>query len=500
MMIMRKMFICVALCLASAAGISLGAEDVRSFGAVGDGTTINTASIQAAIDYVASKGGGKVVFTPGDYVTGSIFLKNGVELELQEGATILGSLNPWDYVKDPSAGWTAIVFAVGQKNVGITGKGTIDGRGYDVGIRFADFVHMGLIQDRLSNDRVNESVRPENIHFYKCDSIEIKGITIKNSACWTQQYDQCANLFIDGIKVDSKNYWNNDGLDVVDCSNVVIRNSFIDASDDAFCFKSHKAWGVSENVLVENCTGRSSANGIKFGTYTLGTFKNFKFRNIKIFDTYRSAIEIATVDGGTIEDVEVDGLQSIHTGNPIFIRVGSRHSRPDSTLPYLRNVVIKNVYAEVPFDKPDAGYSYEGPVEDLPRNVCPSIIFGLPNVPVQNVRLENVEIVYPGKADPEYAYRGTSKAQLDSIPELEKRYPEFSNWKELPAWGFYIRHAEGVTFDNVRLKVADKDYRPAIVADDVNGLTLKKLQITDEFADKKMKQVVTKDVKKMKKK
>ncbi len=309
---------------------------------------------------------------------------------MQEGATILGSLNPWDYVKDPSAGWTAIVFAVGQKNVGITGKGTIDGRGYDVGIRFADFVHMGLIQDRLSNDRVNESVRPENIHFYKCDSIEIKGITIKNSACWTQQYDQCTNLLIDGITVDSKNYWNNDGLDVVDCSNVVIRNSYIDASDDAFCFKSHKAWGVSENVLVENCTGRSSANGIKFGTYTLGTFKNFKFKNIKIIDTYRSAIEIATVDGGTIEDVEVDGLQSIHTGNPIFIRVGSRHSRPDSTLPYLRNVVIKNVYAEVPFDKPDAGYSYEGPVEDLPRNVCPSIIFGLPNVPVQNVRLERL--------------------------------------------------------------------------------------------------------------
>ncbi|MDY6377948.1 MAG: glycoside hydrolase, partial [Bacteroidales bacterium] len=259
-----------------------------------------------------------------------------------------------------------------------------------------------------------------------------------------------------------------------------------------------KAWGVSENVLVENCTGRSSANGIKFGTYTLGTFKNFKFKNIKIIDTYRSAIEIATVDGGTIEDVEVDGLQSIHTGNPIFIRVGSRHSRPDSTLPYLRNVVIKNVYAEVPFDKPDAGYSYEGPVEDLPRNVCPSIIFGLPNVPIQNVRLENVEIVYPGKANPEYAYRGTSKAQLDSIPELEKRYPEFSNWKELPAWGFYIRHAEGVTFDNVRLKVADKDYRPAIVADDINGLRLKDLQITDEFADKKMKQVVTKDVKKLK--
>jgi hypothetical protein len=494
-----KIFMVLAVGLASAVGLRAEDVAVTSFGAVGDGVTMNTASIQAAIDFVAAKGGGKVIFTPGSYVSGSIFIKSGVRLELQEGAVILGSLNPWDYVKDPEAGWTALVFAIKQKNVGIVGKGTIDGRGYDVGVRFVDFVHMGLIDDKLSNDRVTESARPENLHFYMCDSIEIRDITIKNSACWTQQYDKCTNMLIDGIKVDSKNYWNNDGLDVVDCSNVVIRNSYIDSSDDAFCFKSHKDWGVSENILMENCTGRSSANGIKFGTATLGKFRHFRFKNIKIFDTYRSAIEIATVDGGTVEDVEVDGLQSLHTGNPIFIRVGSRHERADSTLPYLRNIVIKNVYAEVPFEKADAGYPYEGPVEDLPRNVCPSIIFGLPNVPVENIRLENVEIVYPGKADPEYAYRGISDAELDSIPELEKRYPEFSSWKELPAWGFYIRHASGVVFDNVRLKVADVDYRPAIVADDVNGLRLKDVKITDESADKRMRQIVAKDVRKLRK-
>ncbi len=156
----------------------------------------------------------------------------------------------------------------------------------------------------------------------------------------------------------------------------------------------------------------------------------------------------------------------------------------------MRNIVIRNVYAEVPFDKPDAGYMYEGPVEDLPRNVCPSGIQGIPGIPIQNITLENVEIHYPGKADPDYAYRGTSKAELEAIPELEKSYPEFSNWKELPAWGFYIRHADNVTFKNVTLVVEDEDYRPAVVADDVNGLDLKGLKVIQKSAPKGKKQTV----------
>ena len=245
--------------------------------------------------------------------------------------------------------------------------------------------------------------------------------------------------------------------------------------------------------------GRSSANGIKFGTYTRGKFRNFKFKNIKIYDTYRSAITIATVDGATIEDVEIDGIESIHTGNPIFLRTGTRHTRDDQK-PILRNIVIKNMYAEVPLDKPDAGYSYEGPVEDLPRNVLPSIIYGNPDIRIENVRLENIEIVYPGHADPEYAYRGSSKEELDAIPEMETSYPEFSNWKELPAWGFYIRHADGIVFDNVKITVDGEDYRPAIVTDDVNGLRLKDVQIIDDNAPKGKKQIINKDTKNIKKK
>ena len=99
---------------------------------------------------------------------------------------------------------------------------------------------------------------------------------------------------------------------------------------------------------------------------------------------------------------------------------------------------------------------------------------------IQNVTIQNAEIVFPGQTDTAYAYRGTSPNQLAAIPEWERRYPEFSMWKELPAWGLYLRHADGITLDNVILRVEDNDYRPAIVADDVNNLTLRSTTIKEK--------------------
>lgn len=450
---------------------------VTEFGAKGDGITLNTSIIQKAIDYINANGGGRLIFSNGVFMTGSIYLKSDVTLHIEENATLLGSINTFDYIKDKYIGWMSMIFAIKQNNIGITGKGTIDGRGFLNANTMVSYIHKGLVEDVLKYDRPNETNRPQNIYFRECNNVKIIGITLKDPASWNQTYDQCKNLFVDSIHVDAKSYWNNDGIDVVDCDGVVIKNSFFDAADDVICFKSHDPTKVCQNVVVDNCKGRSSANGLKFGTVSRGGFKNFKVTNLTIYDTYRSAITFAAVDGGFVENILVDGVKSINTGNVIYLRIGDRWSQGKK--PYMKNIEIKNVYAEVPLEKPDKGYMYEGPVEDLPRNISPASIMGLPNYQIENVKLSNIQIVYPGGSNPHYAFKGLSDADLNSIPEMEAAYPEFSQFKELPAWGFFVRHAKDITFENLTLTAYKKDYRPAIVLDKVRNATFKNFKVNE---------------------
>lgn len=465
--------------------VQLSAKDykVSDFGAKADGITVNTCTIQKAIDYINENGGGRLVFEAGNYVTGSIYLKSNVTLQLNHGATILGSTNPFDYIKDKKIGWMSMIFAVNQENIGITGKGTINGRGFITANNMVNYIHRGIFEDELKLDRAREWNRPQNIYFRECTNVKITDITLRDPASWNQTYDQCKNLYVDNIYVDSKSYWNNDGIDVVDCDGVVIKNSYFDAADDVICFKSHSPDHICQNVVVDNCVGRSSANGLKFGTVSRGGFRNFKVTNLTIFDTFRSAITFAAVDGGEIENIVVDGVRSINTGNVIFLRIGDRWSKGKK--PYMKDITISNVYAEVPFGKPDAGYNYEGPVEDLPRNISPASIVGLPEYKIQNVKLKNIEIVYPGVGNPLYAKRGLTPAELDSIPEMRTAYPEFSQFKELPAWGIYIRHAEGISFENVTFTALKKDYRPSIVIDDVKGASFKEMLFNEPESEGK---------------
>jgi hypothetical protein len=447
------------------------------FGIKSNGTTLNTNSIQKAIDFVSENGGGRLMFYVGRYLTGTIHMKSNVTIHLEEGAIIVGSVNPLDY--EFMSNWTALIFAHNQVNIGITGKGVIDGQGFTVANNLVDLIHKGVVQDVLKYDCPWEGRRPQNIYFKGCRNIRIEGITLKDPGSWNQQYDQCRNVIIDGITVDSKSYWNNDGVDIVDCDSVVVRNSYFDAADDGICLKSHSVDFVCQNVYIYNNTVRTSANGIKFGTVGHGGFRNIKIINNTVFDTYRSAITFAIVDGGICEDILVDSLRSINTGNVIFLRIGERKVGKQGTM---KNIVISNIYAEVPATKPDAGYNYEGPVEDLPRNISPASIVGMPNAMIENVTLKNIEIHYPGGGNPLYAKVGLD--ELDKVPELGANYPEFSMFKELPAWGFYIRHAKGISFENVTLICDKEDYRTAVVLDDVKGISFKGLKVKEPGAKK----------------
>jgi polygalacturonase len=452
----------------------LTAKDYNAslFGVKSNGTTLNTTSIQKGIDYVSENGGGRLVFYVGRYLTGTIHMKSNVTIQLEEGAILVGSPNPFDY--EFLSNWTALIFAHDQTNIGITGKGVIDGQGFTVATNLVDLIHKGVVIDPLKYDRPWEGRRPQNIYFKGCRNVRIEGITLKDPGSWNQQYDQCRNVTVKGITVDSKSYWNNDGIDIVDCDSVSITDSYFDAADDGICLKSHNAAFICQNVYIHNNTIRTSANGIKFGTASLGGFRNIKIISNLVFDTYRSAISFAAVDGGLVENIVVDSLRSINTGNVIFLRIGERRAGKKGKM---SNVTISNVYAEVPATKPDAGYNYEGPVEDMPRNISPSSIVGMPDAIIENITLKNIEIHYPGGGNAAFAKVGLD--ELDKVPEMGASYPEFSMFKELPAWGFYVRHAKGITFENVTLTCGKKDYRTAIVLDDVNGAVIKSLTVLE---------------------
>jgi polygalacturonase len=429
------------------------------FGIKSDGATLNTRSIQYAIDYISAKGGGNLLFSVGQYLTGSIYLKSKVTLQLDEGAILLGSLNPFDYDR---VNYTALIFADGQQDISITGKGIIEGRGRQVVANITSLVHSGIIQDPLVNDRPGEGNRPMLIYFRRCANVSMKGITLRNSASWVQTYDQCKAVNFDSIRVDSRAYWNNDGFDIVDCDGVNITAAVVDAADDGICLKSQDAEKVCSNVVIRDCSIRSSANAIKFGTASFGGFSHIRILNNKVFDTYRSAIALEAVDGGSIDDIVVDSLQAWNTGNALFLRAGRRGG---SRISRIRRVQISHLQVDIAAGKPDSGYAYEGPVEDQPRNISPIVISGLPGEEIGNIVLRDIVLRYPGGGNAGYAYR--SLVTSDSVPELPAKYPEFSMFKELPAWGMYIRHVRDLQVSNLLLSCVKKDYRMAVVMDDV---------------------------------
>jgi len=466
---------------------------ITSFGAVADGTTNNAPYIQKAIDE-ASKTGGSVVVPPGNFMTGTLFLKSGVNLHLEVGACLLGTRKVDEYTSTGTR--RALIYAKDQKNISISGSGIIDGQGQELMLD----VFRKLRSGELKSDSIWLVKRPEVgraliLLFRNCTEVNISGITLKNSSNWVQDYRECNNVVIDRIKVQSTAYWNNDGLDVTDSKNVKITNCFINSSDDGICLKSENPNSSCENVFIDSCTVRSSANGFKMGTAGSGGFKNIKVRNLTVFDTYRSAIAIESVDGSFLENIDIQNVVAKNTGNAIFIRRGQRNKNQKAGS--LKGIYIANLKADIPLYKPDQGYPIEGPPDHLhpgedempkrpsnfhiyghpflPYNLLPSSIVGIPGYPVQDVTLENIEITYGGRSSKEIAH--IPLTEITSIPENIAGYPEFSMFGELPAWGFYMRHAEGIKMKNVKINYREVDFRPAMVFDDVTGIEMTDMDI-----------------------
>lgn len=444
--------------------------NIISYGAKTKANFNNATAIQQAID-AAAKTGGRVIIPEGSFTTGPILLKSGVEIHFEDDAALLGSTNRLDYADDKMG----VILARGQHDIAISGKGLINGQGRELVVNLLQLLTDGKIQDaQWKLKRPTEKNRPPILSFSNCTHVKVTDVTIKDASGWVQSYNNCTGVIIDHMAVESMAYWNNDGIDIVDCSNVKISNSFFNAADDALCLKSEKADKICDNIVVENCVLRSSASGFKLGTGSVGGFKNIRVNNLTVYNTYRSAIALEAVDGGRIEDVEIRNVTAKNVGNAIFIRLGHRNT--DARYSTIKSVLIDGVKADVPNAKPDMGYPVEGPAPKVaPHNLVPASITGLPGHLAQSITLKNIEITYGGGASKSMAYVPVDS--LDKVTENTAGYPEFTMFGELPSWGLYVRHAEGISISNFKVNLQQPDFRPALVFDDVNGLSLNSLAV-----------------------
>lgn len=449
------------------------------FGVVAGSDDVVTAKLQEAIDKVSDCNGGVLVLTAGDYVTGTLMLRSGVELRLEQGAAIRGSLNPYDYTgyaessNEPnlqadkcSKRLFGLIVADGEKNVAISGQGLIDGRGLDLALAIDSLHHTGERIDPTYNvRRMRPGLRPKLFDLDGVENLSVSGVALRNSASWGLSLNKCSNVTISNINFINRAYWNNDGIDIADCRNVIVENCNINSADDGIVLKSFDPVGGNDGVIIRNCEIRSSANAVKFGTESFGGFRNVEVRNIKVFDTFRSAVALESVDGACLENVLVDSIVAINTGNAIFMRLGHRRGEHPGIF---RNVVIRNLSCDIPFGRPDEGYDLRGPDINVIHNPFPNSITGIPEAHIENITLENIDITCPGRGTKGMGYIG--KYRLKDVPEAIDAYPEFHMFGELPAWGFYMRHVDGLTLRNVTVRLREPDYRDAVIMDDVTGV------------------------------
>lgn len=462
-----------ALFVVGARAAAPGVFNVRDFGATGDGRTLDTTSLNRAVEAAAAAGGGTVLVPAGRFLTGTIQLKSNVAFSIGPGAVIVGSTRIADYPENPPPepvdtapfrrlrprypdaleyGRFAIFAAAGQSNVRITGEGAIEGNGDHPNFSKKELVARGLTRQEA------HARRPFGLSFVRCREVRVDGVTLRNLASWTQSYLDCDGVVVDGVTVDSAGEdRNNDGIDIDGCRNVRVVNSRFRTGDDAICLKS--SFAPCENIVVANCVIHSRVNAVKFGTASNAGFRAVAVTNLVIEHAAAAGIALEVVDGGELDGVVISNLVMNEVGAAIFLRLGDRGRswmRPeDHVVGTLRNVSISNVTARV-FTR------YDG-------RPLASAISGIPGHGIENVNVSHVRLLVLRDCPREL----TQGLTMAAIPEVEADYPEYAMFGSLPAYGFYVRHARGIVFDNVDVSYAATDFRPAFFADDVQDLTLR---------------------------
>ena len=447
--------------------------DVRKFGAIGDGKTVDTPAINKAIEAAAAAGGGTVVFPTGIYACYSIHLKTKVALYISQGAIILAAPTPvdgtttggydaaepnpdaHDYQDFGHTHWhNSLMWGEGLHDVTIFGPGLIWGRGLSRGTR----------SDNLPRAEA-PGVGNKAIALKNCRNVVMRDFSILQGGHFAILATGVDNWTCDGLKIDT----NRDGIDFDCCKNVRVSNLTVNSPwDDGICPKSSFGLGyarATENVTITNCQVSGSyelgtlldgtfkkfapdfrvprTGRIKFGTESNGGFKNITVSNC-IFDGC-NGIALESVDGALLEDVAFTNITMRDcTRAPLFLRLGARMRGPQGVpVGTLKRIILSNIVS----------YNSDSRLS--------AILAGIPGHRIEDVKIHDVYLHHQGG--------GTAEMAALKPEEFADKYPEPTMFGNMPANGFFIRHVKNLEMSNVDVAFEKPDARPAFVLEDVDG-------------------------------
>ncbi|HVU33812.1 MAG TPA: glycosyl hydrolase family 28 protein [Opitutaceae bacterium] len=439
--------------------------NIRDYGAKGDGTTLDTGALQAAVDACARDGGGTVLVPAGTFVIGTTELRSNVTLHVAAGGTLLGSGHGADYHavgaiplhgdSTLADGNWALLFAVDARNITLEGPGTIDGQGH--------LFHRAAAGVPPPSG-LEGAHRPYHVLLYRCEQVVVRDLELVRGAFHSIRIIQSRRVRLDGLYVHNRVNSNNDGFHFISAHYVTVSNCIVICGDDACAL-----FGSCQFVTVTNSIFSTRWSVFRFGG---GQVKNVAVSNCVIYETYGCPIKIGA-GHMQLENLSFANLVLQDVTGPIGIYFsGKAYGGEAAFTPFVRNISFSNIRATVVDqprlaygDMPSIGHAFPGE-----QHSCITLD-GVNGHRVEDIRFSDVHVTYAGGGSAELAAKRV-------IPETVPRYAGeyFGVWSTAPfgppAYGLYARNVKGLTLANVRFDVATPDLRPAMVFDHVQDAAI----------------------------
>ena len=448
----------------------LGARiyNVRTYGAKGDGTTLDTTAVQSAIDKCHQDGGGTVLVPAGTFAIGTVELKSNVTLHIAASGKLLGSADGKQYhavdaiplTGDHTLGdgnW-ALLFAVNAKNLTIKGPGTIDGQG----AQFHSAVRGTPPPSGLGGNR-----RPYHVLVYRCENFAVRNISLLDCAYHSVRIIQSTRVHLDGIYIHNRVNGNNDGFHFISAEHVTVSNCIVNSQDDACAM-----FGSCKNITITNSSFSTRWSVFRFGG---GIVENITISNCLLYEVYGCPIKMHADLGARFENVSFSNLVLQNVTGPINFSIGpgapstrppaaAPQQRPaqDTTLPIVRNISFSNIHGTVttaPGQLSEATLTSDVRPGEGHSCITLNCVGGST---LENISFDNIHLTFGGGGTAEDAARR-------DLPQISGEYFALG---PMPAYGFYARNARGITLQNVRFQVSTADLRPAMILDHVEDVAI----------------------------